>query len=205
MNTKALSILLFATAASASQAISFTVGLPGSNPKTAFNFGTHNYTATASGANYDVTLNPDNPSLSNGVGEFKWNFYVQASTPTQYLTSIDFAVTVETSGVGTSWKNSAIAYYVGSGEYEGSKQTASVYSTIAGPGLVTLHQTLDLSSFRYNKWHIFLDDFFRTTDGAVIKGVGATVTESTPVPEPMSLAVLGVGALGLLRRRRRNA
>ena len=202
MNTKAFSILLFVGSATASQAITFTVGLAGSNPKTAFNFGSHDYTATASGANYDVNLNPNNPSLSSGVGEFKWNFYVQASSPLQYLTSVDFAVTVQTSGPGTTWKKSAIAYYVGNGEYEGAKQTASIYSTIAGPGLVTLHQTLDLSTFRYNKWHLFLDDFFRTTDGSVIKGVGVTVTESAPVPEPISLAVLGLGTLGLLRRRK---
>ena len=202
MNPKALSLLIVLASATASQAITFTVGLPGSNPKTAFNFGTHDYTASAAGAKYDVNLNPDNPTLTSGVGEFKWNFYVQASSPLQYLTSVDFAVTVQTSGPGTSWKNSAIAYYVGNGEYEGSKQTASVYSTIAGPGLITLHQTLDLSSFRYNKWHLFLDDFFRTTDGSVIKGVGATVTESAPVPEPISLAVLGLGALGLIRRRK---
>ena len=201
---KLILVLAAVAVAAASQAITFTIGSPGSNPKTAFGFGNKDYTATANGSNYQANLNPDNPTLATGAGELKWNFYAQASTPSQYLTSIDFAITVQTSGPGTSWKNSAIAYYVGAGEYEGSKQTATTYTSIAGPGLITLHQTLDLSAYRYNKWHIFLDDFFRTSDGATIKGIDATVGESAPVPEPVSLVVLGVGALGFISRRRRR-
>lgn len=45
---------------------------------------------------------------------------------------------------------------------------------------------------------------FTTGNVGVIDGVTANVSGFAPVPEPASLAVLGIGALSLLRRRRRS-
>jgi len=51
-------------------------------------------------------------------------------------------------------------------------------------------------------WKIFLADFV-AGDGGNVQNVALTIS-TNPVPEPATMAVLGTGALALMRRRRRK-
>lgn len=202
----ALSLALVAVAA-ASQAVSFTV----LSAKTNGVGGVQTFTPNISGNTLTSTVNRTATAIPATINlDFKASAAPAALSSVTY--NLFFLKSASASGVvkGTFTYNPVgVAQGGGDADLAGGVQdltgTANYVSiaslssivNIGGVDYYKLTKTLNVASYATPKWHFVLDDAWKN---ATLSNVTQTVT---PVPEPATMAALGLGALGLLKRRRK--
>ena len=178
---------------SAANAVTFTAASPTSAPKFTVAGTTMVKTASSLGGSYVV----DGLAFTfTNSGNFAWDFYATAE-PGAYLKSVVLTFNF-TGGTGARWTTTTGAKYVGTNAEYSIPSVVAPLSVLGSTGT----QAIDLSAWKQSRWHLAASDTFVLPAGVTISSIGASVTQS--VPEPSSVAALGLVACGLVRRRRRQ-
>ena len=147
-----------------------------------------------------------NPSSGDAIADIGWkggNYFYFSVTPAEgyYLTLSDLQFDdYKGPGLGDSWE---VTYLLGSTGSFSSAGTGLLHSswsldTVNFSGVTELQNATDTVTFRILAIGTSNDNKYWYLDNVTLTGEVTTV-----VPEPATICMLGLGGLGLLRRKRR--
>jgi hypothetical protein len=144
-----------------------------------------------------------NAVFSNQAADFFLNgVATSATTAGAYITgAIDLT---SLSGGGVTLTSGTVGYQLKFWDNTGGNRVASVNATsiFYGAAAPTVGTSLDQYWRDANGDGTITGEESRTFGGGTSLANFAVQLNATPVPEPASMAVLGIGALALIRRRR---
>lgn len=196
-----LSAGIVALAAASQAAVTFNVlnattngvgGVIGFTPVVAGNTISGNVSRTATGIPASLNLDFKVSTNVGYISSVTYDLYFQAPTSGE----LKGTFTYNPVGTGPGGVDADLAG--GVQDLTGTTTYAPITSlgSLSG-GLIKVSRTINIAAYVTPKWHFVLDDAWRN---ATLVAVDSNVNV---VPEPASMAALGLGALGLLRRRRK--